>query len=89
MGISTLMQGCVPPTGEGTDDGTAGTAGGELRPAGAVSTDPKGMPVPPLGGAPLPAAVKLDPAGGKSPSAVQGADPLVPIPPPSNKGAGD
>ena len=65
------------------------TGGGGLSPAGAISTDPRGMPVPEGGGAPVPAAVKLDPAGGVMPLAAQEPMPLVPIPPPSNMGAGD
>jgi hypothetical protein len=90
MGIVPLVQGSVLPVAGGREDGAMETTGGAgLSPAGAISTDPRGMPVPEGGGAPVPAAVKLDPAGGVKPLAAQEPMPLVPIPPPSNIGAGD
>jgi len=90
MGIVPPVQGSVLPVAGGREDGAMETTGGGgLSPAGAISTDPKGMPVPEGGGAPVPAAVKLDPAGGVMLLAAQESVPFVPIPPPSNIGAGD
>jgi hypothetical protein len=90
MGIVPPVQGSVLPVAEGGEDGAVETTGGGgLSPAGAISTDPKGMPVPEGGGAPVPAAVELDPAGGVMPLAAQEPIPFMPIPPPSNMGAGD
>ena len=90
MDIVPPEQGSVLPVTGGREDGAMETTGGGgLSPAGAISTDPRGMPVPEGGGAPVPAAVKLDPTGGVIPLAAQEPMPLVPIPPPSNIGAGD
>ena len=77
MGIVPLVQGSVLPVAGGREDGAMETTGGGgLSPAGAISTDPRGMPVPEGGGAPVPAAVKLDPAGGVMPLAAQEPMPL-------------
>ena len=91
MDVVPPMQGSVLPVAEGREDGARWrrrAAAGSARPA-PFQRSPRECPCRKVAAAPVPAAVKLDPAGGVMPLAAQEPMPLVPIPPPSNMGAGD